>query len=551
VAQYRAELARSYRALGQVLFEQGERRSAEDSLRYAIELQSQLAADSPTMPRYRLDLAETHLAAGRFRVGLYFYPTDEELGHTRRAHHLLSELVGEFPEEPLYRYQLASTTHDLGLRAGKVATGIENLHQALVQFRKLAADFPQVPDYRAKLAGCVGNLGELYSQMGDRDQATNYNRQAIDLFTKLAAEFPTQTAYREALAVALSNWSNVLIWRGENAQARKALEEALSILKAYPNSSYIAALIIHNEYRLAGVAGAQGANDEATKLRHDADQLFEKTWKQLQIVQGPASAGKFCADFALALQLGGDPWKKTGNEREIATAIAAALKAYTQAIELDPNNAETHFRRGRLYAQLSRHEEAAADYSRVIELDPKEPGAWYNDPKEALPWRNRASCYLSLCQYEKAIADLNKVLRANPDDGATHKNLAWVLATCADSKWRDAVQAVEHAKKAVDLDPKQGSYWNTLGVANYRAGDWKAAVAALEKSMELRKGGDSFDWFFLAMARWQLGDKKDARKWYDHAVLWMGKNQPNNEELQRFRLEAGKLLAIEKKATTK
>ena len=56
--------------------------------------------------------------------------------------------------------------------------------------------------------------------------------------------------------------------------------------------------------------------------------------------------------------------------------------------------------------------------------------------------------------------------------------------------------------------------------------------------MELRKGGDSFDWFLLAMSHWQLGDKEEARTWYDRAVEWMDKNQPENEELRRFRAEA-------------
>ena len=86
-------------------------------------------------------------------------------------------------------------------------------------------------------------------------------------------------------------------------------------------------------------------------------------------------------------------------------------------------------------------------------------------------------------------------------------------------------RAVELAKKAVELAPKQGTFWNTLGVAHYRAGDWKAAVAALEKSEELRNGGDSFDWFFLAMAHWQLGEKDEARKWYDQAVAVDGEEQ--------------------------
>ena len=85
-------------------------------------------------------------------------------------------------------------------------------------------------------------------------------------------------------------------------------------------------------------------------------------------------------------------------------------------------------------------------------------------------------------------------------------------------------------------------YWNTLGVARYRAGDFNAAVEALTKSMELHAGGDGFDWFFLAMAHWQHGDKEQARKWYGQAIEWMDKNQPNDEELRRFRTEAADLL---------
>ena len=65
--------------------------------------------------------------------------------------------------------------------------------------------------------------------------------------------------------------------------------------------------------------------------------------------------------------------------------------------------------------------------------------------------------------------------------------------------------------------------------------------------MELRKGGDSFDWFFLAMAHWQLGEKDKAREWYDRAVQWMDKNQPKNEELRRFRAEAAELLELKEK----
>ena len=68
-----------------------------------------------------------------------------------------------------------------------------------------------------------------------------------------------------------------------------------------------------------------------------------------------------------------------------------------------------------------------------------------------------------------------------------HNGLAWLLATCSDAKFRDPKQAVALAKRAVELDPNNWGYLNTLGAAYYRAGDWKAAIAALEKSMKLHK----------------------------------------------------------------
>src|SRR5436190_21041446 len=102
--------------------------------------------------------------------------------------------------------------------------------------------------------------------------------------------------------------------------------------------------------------------------------------------------------------------------------------------------------------------------------------------------------------------------------------------------------------------PKQGLSWNMLGVAQYRAGKWQPAIDALNKSMELRKGGDAFDWLFLAMAHQKLGDKGQARKWYERATQWLennekalAKDQSRAAELRRFQTEAEEVLEIKKK----
>jgi hypothetical protein len=46
------------------------------------------------------------------------------------------------------------------------------------------------------------------------------------------------------------------------------------------------------------------------------------------------------------------------------------------------------------------------------------------------------------------------------------------------------------------------------------------------------------------MARWQLGQKDEARTWYGKAVAWMDKNKPQDHELKRVRTEAATLLSL-------
>lgn len=130
-----------------------------------------------------------------------------------------------------------------------------------------------------------------------------------------------------------------------------------------------------------------------------------------------------------------------------------------------------------------------------------------------------------------------KVIELKPDSPMALNNIAWILVTC-DPKFRDPARAVELANRAVELMPQEGAYWNTLGVAHYRAGAHQAALDALQKSIEIRQHGDAFDFLFLGMAHWQLGDEDEARKWYEQAVKWMQKNKPDDDQLRRFRAEA-------------
>ncbi len=128
-------------------------------------------------------------------------------------------------------------------------------------------------------------------------------------------------------------------------------------------------------------------------------------------------------------------------------------------------------------------------------------------------------------------------------------NASWLLATTPDERLRDPSLAVELARRAIQLEPTFANAYNTLGVALHRAGDWKESIHYLEKSMELRAGGDSFDWYFLAMAHWQLDQKSEALECYQKALDAANGKILSNEELARFHDEATNLLEIETKSS--
>src|SRR5262249_5795547 len=136
------------------------------------------------------------------------------------------------------------------------------------------------------------------------------------------------------------------------------------------------------------------------------------------------------------------------------------------------------------------------------------------------------------------VLDGTSVFDDPPRDPVACNDLAWSLVVPHDVKPEQARRAVELAENAVEALPQDSNYWNTLGVAHYRTGDWQAARQALEKSLQLRGGDHSANHFFLAMVCWHQGDKELAREWYRRGDLWLQQNAPQDEEMLGFGAEA-------------
>jgi tetratricopeptide (TPR) repeat protein len=239
------------------------------------------------------------------------------------------------------------------------------------------------------------------------------------------------------------------------------------------------------------------------------------------------------------------PYFTLGQVASIKSEWDKAIAKFSKALELDPEFAEAHAGVGNALEKKGLLDQAIDAYRQAIRVKPDFALAHHNLglvlDRQGLP-HEAFEAYLQALRLEPGNAE-----RRHRIDQAVHSlnNMAWGLATNPDPALRDASRAVKLAKEAVELRPENGAIWNTLGIAHYRTNNCEEAIAALEESIKLRNGGDGYDWFFLAMAHWQLGHREEARKWYDRAVGWFDAPGWHDKDVPRFHVEAAELLGVD------
>jgi serine/threonine protein kinase/WD40 repeat protein len=124
---------------------------------------------------------------------------------------------------------------------------------------------------------------------------------------------------------------------------------------------------------------------------------------------------------------------------------------------------------------------------------------------------------------------------------------AWSLVTGPRGR-RDPAAALLLMRKAIEVDPDNETFLNTLGTVQYRNGQYGAAVATLEKSLTASQGRiDAFDLFPLAMCHARLGEPAKAKDCFDRAVAWTEAHKDLSPgwamDLKALRAEAQALLA--------
>ena len=152
--------------------------------------------------------------------------------------------------------------------------------------------------------------------------------------------------------------------------------------------------------------------------------------------------------------------------------------------------------------------------------------------------------------YLRAREQLRRQLRLQPDRVA-YDELAWFLVGCRDPELVDTTEAEQLASRAIELEPNSDPPWRTLGSAQYRNGKWSAAVDSFQNCIRLVNNQTPYDWFFLAMAFWKLGDREQARRSFDQGEKVLKGQRYPFLAVKRFHAEAAALLGISVQPTPK
>ncbi len=184
-----------------------------------------------------------------------------------------------------------------------------------------------------------------------------------------------------------------------------------------------------------------------------------------------------------------------GLERQKRGDFAGAIVDYTQALALEPKNAQAYNNRGEARRHRGDVAGAIADFTRALEID----------PKHANPYYNRGIARKQQGDLEGAIADYTRALELNPKFAQAYTNRGF-----ARKQQGDLGGAIADYSRAIKIDPKHAIACNNRGMAHYLNRNWPEALEDFHRKAELTPLEADYPQLYLWILRVRLGDRKTA-----------------------------------------
>jgi len=162
-----------------------------------------------------------------------------------------------------------------------------------------------------------------------------------------------------------------------------------------------------------------------------------------------------------------------------------AIADFTNAIRIEPDYTEAYYKRGNGYLYLENYEDAIADYTRAIRID----------PDYAIAYANRGFTKTKIAQtttdYDDALDDYNKAIQLiDPESAKLYEMRAgyWLKLndiTTPGLKEMNLDKAIGDYTRAIRIDPDYTEAYFRRGNVYLDLQDWESAIADFTRTVRI------------------------------------------------------------------
>jgi tetratricopeptide (TPR) repeat protein len=444
---------------------------------------------------YRLN-SDLQKAEGEFKTAVKLQPDSEEavttlaylyneLGDTARATQVLSSVPSSeksaklysalgytYEQQKQYKQAIDAYRHAIELDRDNL-DAIRGLAQNLLndgQGNAALEQYKVIADANPEDAQTFVRIAEIYRKQGKYDLALDNLKKAesmvqdsVEVPYNIAAIYQAQGRYDEAVQIMRD-----LLKKSEKADGK------------YSNGEKSNRAVFLE--RLGSIYRDQGNNQAAVEIFRQivalgGDDNIERGYQQIIDTWREAKEWQKATDAA------NEAVKKLPSSRDLKMVLAAqqadmgepdkALKDVRTMLKGDADDRAVYITLAQMYTRLRRFSDAEQALDKAEQLSTKQ------DDKEYV-WFLRGSTFERAKRYSDAEDQFKKVLASDPEHASALNYLGYMLA---DQNMK-LEEALGYIKRAVDLDPSNGAYLDSLGWAYFRMGKFELAEDNLLKASQ-------------------------------------------------------------------
>jgi len=399
---------------------------------------------------------------------------------------------------------------------GQTLIAEEKYSDALTVYQKLVDLMPDDSDNYLRIAEIYRELHQLDKAEENLVKARQYNPGSLEVLYNEAMIYEAQGRYDDAIRVLSDAITGV-----------KAESTVLSSRRRYLAILYqqLGMLYRDTQNYQAAIYTFQELGHLGDEEDHRARLLIMDTYR-------------LAKDMPKALQTGREAMAKYPNDAEIRASQALLLGENAQtddAVKLLESNLKGTSADRETYLNLSQIYERGRRYADA-EQAARKAESYASEPQDnEIAWLLLGAVYERQKQFDKAETEFKKVLDVNPKNAQVLNYYGYMLA----DRGMRLEEAQDLIQRAVDLEPFNGAYLDSLGWVYYKENKLDEAEVMLRKAVEHEPHDPTI--------REHLGDVYAKQGHMDQAAVEWEKSLNEWHRSLPADLESDKVAEVEKK----